>query len=334
MISDGALRSAGLLWVLWLSPPLAAEGVREVRIDQPDGFWQRNYSALVPSIRLPTSHAGDDLIRVWMRLPEGRKVDVRYLPEQARYTLVFPPGTRSDRVEYLATKDAEGNPVRTVMDVRGTTIEADGSQRFHILRPLGAEIHAPLAGWSWPRGDQTAQRTVDASLKRLVQQVRRPGDKPPMEAGEAQTMVEFNQCGSCHQPNQERARFTSDRSLERATDAMGFFVPHAVVQDHCVVANHRPRDLNSEDPFVEVSCDSGPATLRSTNGYERYVCPGRGVPMGSRDVRAALEAGQDYTERVCASRRYLYEHMTDRARTAYADAFQICDIPSAAGAPE
>lgn len=318
-----------LLPVFLLTSAGSARGadVRELRIDDPAGFWGRNYVELVPSIRLPTSHDGDDLIRVWVQLPEERAVDVRYLPEQARHVLVFPPGTRSDRVEYLEVEGPAGEPVQTVIDVRGTTIESDGSQRFHILRPLGDQVHAPLLGWSWPRDDASAQRTVDEKLKTLVQRVRRPPHKPAMDRKEATSMVEFNQCAECHQPSQPRARFESERALERATDAMGFFVPHAVVQDQCVVANHRPRDLNSEDPFVQVRCDDRPARLVSANGYEQYECPQDGVPVGSRNVRAALDAGQEYTRRVCASRRHLYERMTDRARRAYADAFEACSIP-------
>lgn len=282
---------------------------------------------MVPSIRLPTTHSGDDLIRVWLRLPPGGKVDVRYLVGQSRYALTFPPGTRSDRVEYFLVHDQRGEPDWTAVDVRGTTVEADGSQRFHVLRPVSAEVHAPLAGWSWPRGDATAQKAVDARLKEMVQHVRRPQQRPPMDAEEAQSMVEFNQCAECHQPKRPRARFASERDLERGTDAVGFFVPQAVVQDRCVVANHRPRDLNSEDPFVAVTCSSGTAQLQRDDDYERYVCPGDDVPVGTRDVRAALHAGHEYTQRMCASRRYLYQHMTEGARAAFARAFEDCGIP-------
>ena len=301
--------------------------VRAVRIEQPARFWAQSYTAMVPSIRLPTTHAGDDLIQVWMRLPTGGKVDVHYLHDQERFTLIFPPGTRSDRVEYFLVPDADGAEVWSPVDVRGTTIEADGSQRFHVLRPLDDRVGAALVGWSWPRDDELAQRAVDRKLRQLVKKVRRPPNKPPMDEAEARSMVEFNHCAECHQPNLQRARFASQRSLERATDAMGFFVPHAVVQDRCVVANHRPRDLNSEDPFVSVTCDEGPARLRNDVGHEYYVCPDDGVPMGARDVEAALRSGQEYTQRMCAARRYLYQHMTEQARDAFASAFRACGIP-------
>ena len=318
-----------LMGSLGVSAAASADGadVRALRLERPAQFWSQGYTAMVPSIRLPTSHAGDDLIQVWLRLPADGKVDARYLQDQERFTLEFPPGTRSDRIEYFRVPDADGTKAWTAVDVRGTTIEADGSQRFHVLRPLDDSVGATLVGWSWPRDDRAAQQTVDRELKQLVQRVRRPPNKPPMDEAEARSMVEFNQCAECHQPNLQRARFASQRSLERATDAMGFFVPHAVVQDRCVVANHRPRDLNSEDPFVSVTCDDGPARLQNDDGHEYYVCPDDSVPMGARDVEAALRAGQDYTQRACASRRYLYQHMTAQARQAFAPAFRACGIP-------
>lgn len=173
------------LSVLALAGPItgaaadAAEAVRDLRIDDQTRFWREGgYQGLVPSIHLPTTHGAGDLIHVWLRLPPGGRIDARHLEDQDRYTLVFPPGTRADRVEYYRT----------------------------------------------------------------------------------------------------------------------------------------------------VRCGDEPARLESQGGGERFVCPGDRVPMGYRDVKAALAAAHPYTERLCEVRRYLYGHMTRDAREAFAPAFRVCGI--------
>ncbi len=301
---------------------------RALRIDDPASYWRDNgYRLMLPSIRLPTTHDRDDLIRVWSRVPADGKIDVVYLPDQGRYSLLFPPGTRSDRVEYYRVKDENGDATWTVADVRGTYILEDGSQRLHVYRPLGAAPHAALVGWSWPRGDDTAQQKATARLRAHARSHRRPKNKPPMQSDELQRLLELNECGGCHVPNQARVVFRAreDTALTRATDAMGFFVPTAVLSDRCVVAHHRPEDLNDEDPFVTVRCGAVNATLVTSGDYEEYVCPqGSREPIGYRDVRTALLADHPYTQGLCASRKYLYDHMTKNARQAYTDAFGVC----------
>lgn len=117
--------------------------------------------------------------------------------------------------------------------------------------------------------------------------------------------------------------------MERATDAHGFFVPQAVLSDDCMVANHRAHDLNAEGPFVDVRCADQPAELETRDGIEIYTYPNGQTPVGYRDVRAALAAGHDYTQRVCESRRWLYERMTPKARKAFARPLSACGIGDA-----
>jgi hypothetical protein len=254
---------------------------------------------------------------------------------------VLPPGTQADRAEYFRVAgppppeaalylDSSALDKRdwTVADVRGTRVLADGRQRFHVYRPVNGELHAPLVGWSWPRDDADAQQRATEALIAHCRVAPRPIDQPPMNSRGLARLRRLNDCGHCHRRDMPALRWQdSERVLERGTDNLGFFVPTAVLSDHCVVANHRPEDVNDEDPYVEVRCGDEPAGLvKEEDGFERHHCRNGRVPIGHRDVRAGLAAGHEYTRRVCESRRWLFEHMTERARRAYADGFAACGL--------
>lgn len=155
-----------------------------------------------------------------------------------------------------------------------------------------------------------------------------------MGPDELAAMERLNDCAGCHtrgKPPLGTER--PGRTLERGTDNLGFYVPTAVLSDDCVVAHHRPEDLNDEDPFVTVRCghdaDAPPAELVVEDGRERFRCPDDQIPIGHRDVRAGLAAGHPYTERVCAARRWLHARMTPHARRAYAAPLAACGIGAA-----
>jgi hypothetical protein len=323
----------------------APDTLAPMEIDDPLHYWDAHgFAPMVPSIRLPTTHSADDLIQVWLSVPQDKRIDARYLPEQARWSLVFPPGTRSDRVEYFAISgdsSASGAPSLwlpgtsgardqwTVADVRGTEVLPHG-QRFHVLKPISGAPHAPLRGWSWQRGDEAGRV---AATERLLQQAAdtpRPAGRAALDAAGLRQLGRLNHCAHCHNPDRPR-HLWQDRDVEtrRATDTHGFFVPQAVLSDDCVVANHRPRDLNADDPFVTVRCGDLPATLDRHDGAEQFSCPHGRVPVGHRDVRAGLAAGDAYTRHLCESRRWLHQRMTERARGAFAPAFAVCGIGTA-----
>ncbi len=330
------------LWILWLVSATAGE-VEERRIGEPVGWWERNgYAAMVPSIHLPTTHDTADLIYVWLYIPESGRIDAEYLPEQGRWSLVLPAGTRADRAEYYRVEGPRTDEASqfldsprtsesdwTLADVRGTRVLADGIQEFHVLRPISGEIHALLKGWAWRRGDRAAAAQATERLIELARVAGRPVDRGPMDEDGLASLRRLNDCADCHRPRMDRVtrrEGDDDRAIERATDSMGFFVITAVLSDDSVVAHHRPEDLNHEDPFVQVRCGERPAELTHEDGYEQYVCPGDWVPMGHRDVRAALAAGHPYTQRMCKSRRWLAARMTDRARQAFRAAIAACAI--------
>lgn len=339
-----------LRWILlfWIVAALAgvplalpAGELRRIAVEDAVGHWVENYLPLVPAIHLPTTHDRDDLIQVWLRLPDGGRIDVEEV-NGGRPSLVYPDGAVLDRLEYFYlgsdeprledyapfAPDSEERGQWSVADVRGTRLR-DGAQHFHVLRPASGEPHAPLTGWSWQRGDPDAQGRATRALVAFAREHPAPLSDLPMGRAEAERLAELNDCARCHQPNLEAIRSEdSERSLKRATDTMGFFVPLSVLHDDSVIADHRPEDLNGEDPFVSIVCDDGRSVRfgQSEDGSERYHCADESVPRGVRDVAAGLRASHPYTEALCDSRAALYTLMTPRARAAFAPAFRSCGI--------
>lgn len=311
-----------------------------MQMQSPLSFWpDHGFAQMTPSIHLPTTRRADDLIVVWLYVPANEKIDARYLNEQSRWSLVFPPGTRSDRVEYKRVSGGQPQSTRmyfpdtlseqknwTILDVRGTQILPQG-QRFHVFRPDTAKPQSSLTGWSWLRGDADGQQEATTQLLAHAASTARPGGKPPLDPGGRRMLAHLNDCAHCHIPDLPRRTWQNPNvGIKRATDAHGFFVPQAVLSDDAIVANHRPRDLNSEDPFVKVHCGDQPARLVHGADDQRFVCDNNRVPVAHRDVAAALAADDPYTLRMCESRRWLYDRMTTRARNAFAPEFRRCRI--------
>ena len=86
--------------------------------------------------------------------------------------------------------------------------------------------------------------------------------------------------------------------------------------------------MNTSDPFIALECPDGRAPILDENdfGARRYRCPDGKVPVGTLDMRAALARNDAHALAVCASRKYLFERMTDDATRAFADAFAECHI--------
>lgn len=340
--------AATIAFVLLSAPNALALGTRTagsssmatLHIPSPLNFWPNHgFAQMTPSIHLPTTHSADDLIVVWLYVPPNKEIDARYLDEQSRWSLVFPAGTRSDRVEYKHIAGSEPQSANmyfpddpsqrenwTILDVRGTEILAEG-QRFHVFRPDSSNPHASLTGWSWLRSDGDGQKEATTRLLEHAARTPRPGGRAPLDPGARRMLAHLNDCAHCHIPSMPRRTWKdSDIGIKRATDAHGFFVPQAVLLDDSIIADHRPRELNSEDPFVKVHCGEDPARLVRDDDGKHFVCDNERVPIAHRDVAAALAARQPYTLRVCKSRRWLYERMTARARNAFAPAFRRCGV--------
>lgn len=318
--------------------------VSQLTIDRPEKHWVDNFIPLVPSIHPPTTHDRGDLIQVWLKLPAGGEIDVKWLPDQERYTLVYPDNTIADRVEYFHVGDsspgladyapfepgegAAGSLEWTVADVRGTLLGED-RQWFHVYRPVDGHPQAALVGWRWPRGDAEARRrATELMVNHVAGHDGALSDDPPDQSA-INALRRLNDCSGCHVPNRPRIGLADeDRAVERATDAAGFIVPNAVLQDDCVIADHRPEDINVGDDFVTVHCANGQTAdlRRDADGYEWFFCEDGSPPRGRRDIEAGLAAAHAYTQAVCASREALFRRMTPSARSAFSESFSVCGI--------
>lgn len=289
------------------------------RIDAPGTHWRDSgFVKMVPPVRLPSDQAGADRIVVWLKVGDGT-IGARQA-DDGRVLLSYPPGTVADRVESMG--DA-------VIDVRGTTLERDGAELFHVYV---AEHEAPsaLVGWEWRRGDFDAEASATRALLAQLDKTRRKmrGQPAPSKDQHQASLVSYernNNCGACHA--HERPLVTSGDGVHRPTDSAGFFVPLSVLAPAVPLERHRPWDMNVDDPFLSLTCPSGGTPRLVTRvPLRHYACPTFEVPMGALDVDRALAAGDERTLAMCESRRYLYKHMDDDARALFAGAFAECGI--------
>ncbi len=296
-----------------------AEGsVSEIASDPtPDRWDSAGFVEMTPAIRPPTSADGADVIQVWLRLPEGPSL--RVVDAGAGPKLVMPVGTEADRVEL----QGHGKHAR-VLDVRGTRFLAEGEE-FHMERPANGR----LSGVAWPRDNPRAQKLADEHVAEMA------GPKA------ADWLVKLNQCAFCHTPNKaENVRVNADGLPNRATDGSGLYHPQAVLDDETPIEASRPHDQNIGDPFIRLRCRDGRAhgVRKNDDGSLRPFCPDGSPPLARLDVRAALAAGDAHAKAVCASRRYLFEHLTVEDRAAFRGAFDACslsdDLPESVSKPE
>lgn len=301
---------------------VCAAGAADDALVLPQDHWRTDgFVELVPTVRLPTDGDGDDHIAVWLKLPDGGVIDV----DEAG--LVFPAGTVADRVESVVV-----DGVRTVVDVRGSTVLGKGRQRFHVYVPSDLTPGGPLRGFAWRSDDAAASARATTALATFL------STTPQLQAGGhhatatstrqlVDRYVQNNRCLDCHTAGRDET-LREDISPRRATDAQGWFVPLAVLDDVQPLDQARPRDTNVGS-FVDVRCPAAGGKAQretGTDGAARWRCA-EGAPLVHFDVAAAVKAGDDHAERVCASRRFFFTHMTMKARTRYADAFRACGIP-------
>ncbi len=297
------------------------------------GYWrQSGFVEMVPPVRLPMDKNTDEYIRVWLRIPAGGKISVKWLPGQNRYTLEFPPGTVADRIDGGHDQKQAMFTVDGIADVRGATIAADGRTWWHVYEPVPGESSKWLHGFAWLRTGPVGDDLAADSLIKLYY--------PGVPARAKKEMAEFrrlNQCSACHMPDRPVPTDTTGNDLSfpttssglsvPETDADGFYQPITVLTDSMTLVNIRPWDLNIDDPYITVWCGKARAGLTTKgNDYRRYLCPGNAVPVGKLDMAAALAHQDPHALAVCASRKYLYEHMTGTDRKDFASGFAECSI--------
>ncbi|MGB9429168.1 MAG: hypothetical protein WCC11_04725 [Gammaproteobacteria bacterium] len=193
----------------------------------------------------------------------------------------------------------------------------------HVYEPVPGESSKWLRGYAWLRTGPTGDNLAADSLIKLYY--------PGVPAKAKQEMAEFrrlNQCGACHQANRPvPTTETKDGSSFPQTDADGFFQPITVLTDSMTLVNDRPWDLNVDDPYITVWCGKQQAKLTTKDdSYRRYSCPHQAVPTGKLDMLAALKHKDKHALQVCAARKYLYGHMEEDGRKAFAPFFAECGI--------
>jgi hypothetical protein len=293
---------------------------RRIEIADPRAHWPGgDFAEMVPAVRLPTSLDGMDHITIWLRIPGDGRITVRRA--SGRLVPTYPPGTEADRVELHEPASWETEHAWSVVDVRGTTIGEDGLQYFHCLQPTG--IGGTLAGFEWPRGDVPAERAAADGLA-VIAGSRLAGLPEEVREQKAQRLRQLNRCEGCHQPEQVAASRAVERGPRRPTDTAGFYGILDALADSAPLEEHRPRELNGEDAFITVSCGARAATAPGRGAHFR--CPDGGVPIARFDLERARAAAQAHALAVCRSRRYLFAHMSDAARVAFAAAFEECGI--------
>jgi hypothetical protein len=306
------------------APQLVA--VSRLQIDDHEKWQHEGFVEMVPPMKLPTNGTGRDQIHIWLKVPDGKKITARKLPDGSA-SIRFPTGTVADRVESFGRDGPNGSLLWTVGDVRGTTLVSDG-ELFHVYVPIRDEDRAPLIGWEWKRGDAAQQRASTTLLARQIKSA--PWTSADGRIPNLQQLVDSytknNQCDRCHIPNKPET-IEIENAIHRRTDDVGWFVPLAVLSDRMPLESHRPRDQNSDDPFTTVECPGGepPALEEGQGGARRVRCPKGGSPVGFLDVKKALAAKDARAIGLCASRKYLFDRMEPEARALF-DVFSECGL--------
>jgi hypothetical protein len=303
--------------------------VRATTVADPSRYWRdAGFVEMVPPVRPPTSDDGALHIVVYLKLPDGRRVEARAGKAPDRMVLAYPPGTVADRVEYVGRGPFDGPPSGDwwPADVRGTTLGA-AHEDFHVYRPTRPRSDAPLVGLDWPGGDDTAQTEATRALGALIERGVALGPSSASDRAEQAAHVRaINGCDGCHVAERPaRTRDTDPGVVNRGTDGSGFFQVSTVLEDRAPLETYRPRNANAGDRFMRFVCGEDETPAIADRGMRgRVRCPGGDVPIGVLDVRAALDAGDPHATRMCASRLWLFSHLDAVAQAGFHAAAAEC----------
>ncbi len=300
-----------------LGPPL-----RSIVVTHPLEHWSKeHFVEMAPTVRVSVAAGGEAVTRVYLRLPDGAKITLRTAVGHAPRSLMFPPGTESDRVSYV--RDTSGTK-RFIDDVRGTRWDEHGTEYFHVYLPSDAREGSELVGVEWRRDDAAQERAATDWLVAWGRTHRSPDDGRTMDEDQADRFRSLNHCQSCHVADKPEATSDDDPMPPWPTDARGLYVPLAVFTPRALLSTSSSfDDPNVDDPFVNVHCARGNARLHGGPGYHWLTCAD-GMPVGERDLVAAMKARDEYAARTCNARRYLFTHMDDAARAQLEPLVRMC----------
>ncbi len=336
MAHVGGAPSGGLVGVLIVAlvgvlggacdrPPDGVESVRRSAMEMVDADHNDLRFALVPPVRLPVQKGDRSRTRIWVELPRGGLIDSANTFDSngelvGPLELVFPTGTILERVEEVAHAGSW-----RVADVRGSTLTVEG-QRFHLLRPDDTSSEPMLWGYTWPALSVDLDRWVHGAIADGLADGRGLGAMaPPRRLEIAEGVRERGNCMRCHQAS--RSEDLDPKSIvHRGTDASGFHVPRSIFSGDSALERYRAHDPNAPNEFLRADCDGVPARVVDRGGARRWTCDDGRVPVAYFDVATAYRAGDTHAREVCAGRRKLAQHMTDRALKAVARSLAECDL--------
>ncbi len=298
-----------------------SSGAFRIHIADPKSYWkQRGFITLAPTVRLAISAEGRPHVTVRLLLPNESQVTAHALPEQGRMTIVFPPGSEADRV---SMKRYSGG--LTVADVRGSRIDSQGREWFHVYRPTSPAPGGPLVGYAWLRHDPRQRKQAHESLVEHVRTTPRLFTKRPPSRDVVDFFSRMNACEDCHFANKPAGTNPQDWLPLWPTDEIGWYVPLAVMLPELALSTTpRWHDPNASDALVERHCARGPAREQTHPAGSWFRCDDGSVPYGLRDVALGMAQADTYTRALCRSRAYVFERMDAGAKKAFADVMAPC----------
>lgn len=310
------------------SMPAPAPPVRVSSIEDPSTYWTKHgFVPMIAPIRPPTSDDLETRIVVMIKLPDGARITTRSFGN--RYVLEYPPGTIADRIEYIARGGGLDDLPSSnwfVADVRGMMLGPRG-QELYVYRPTAKTATSPLAGIAWPRDDEAAQKEATRALGTLVEERIIVGPASAAErSASAAHLRGLNDCAGCHVPYRApRGRAEAPGIVNRGTDGTGFFHASTILEDRAPLETYRSRNANAGDPFVRFVCGTSEVPTVPEPGLRGIVrCPDGEIPVGILDVASAIHARDPHGLRVCASRRYLVDHLDETGRRVFGGAMAAC----------
>lgn len=287
-------------------------GAQTLRLDDPIGFHDRaGYLRLVGAVRAPSSDPNIDQVEIRMRLGPG-EVTSRLV--DGRRVLVFPDGTRADRVEYVGR-----GPKRRIVDIRGTTLTAEGPL-FHVLRPSAPNPNAPLFGARWSTSPDAEAAATQYIADMMAASAPWSSMPAPRREAEIESFRSKNNCLPCHAPDKPENTKPGEFGLvNRATDGSGFFTPYTVFADAVPLERYGAHDRTLEDPFVELLCAEG-----LVGDLDRRTCSNGEVPRARWDWARAWSTSPTHAKDRCSAAQGLSARMDGETTQAVSSFFDNC----------
>lgn len=300
--------------------PTLKHGAAAIEIETPLTFHEREgFTALAPPVHIPTGDPQFDQVTVWLKLGEG---SITTTMIDGRSVLVFPEGTRADRVEVAGREGA-----RFISDIRGTTLTAAGP-RFHVLRPTAPKPTAPLFGAQWPSNNPEAHAAAtDYIATQIAASEPFASWEPAAREAQTQAFRQKNACLPCHDPGRpENTRAHEFGLVNRGTDGTGFFTPYTLFEDEAPLEQYGAHDRTLTDPLVDILCGDAVVDSPQDTGWNR-TCPDDVTPRARWRWDRAWSLDPTRAKQRCTQAMWLFERMEPAARNEVEHFFDNCAKP-------